>query len=1041
MASEGAGAATSTASTDGISNQLAILVPSFDPSVDSVETWASKIELLTKAWPSGKLLELATRIVLNCKGTAYQKLQPHAQEVLVNDQKGIKRIVELVGGAWGQVPLEKTYELIEKAFFRCSQKADELSDSYLSRCDVIWSDLLMRGIDMKQVQAYVILRGSRLTSDDKKRVIVECRAESSGTLEVKKVSQAIRMLGSGFFQEYTGGHRDKQLKTYDHTAFAIEEVVDEPEAETYWMTEDSLDEEALEILAAQDDEDASMILQFEDAVVENLQQDPELSAYFSTYQEARRRLSEKVKTRGFWPIRKGEKGKGFGKGKTKGKFPRSLSSRIASSYCRICHKKGHWKNECPDRIRDGSKSSSSATTVPTSFAYASEVPPEIEQIPLMNVEESLSESQSVECLFGLVGQGFKKGFHHDVFQRGYNQNLRKSLQQSNRLSGISHHEPREPIVNPVSESESSAECLFVSTGTQGVVDLGASQTVIGSAQVPELLKQLPSKISSQIRRVGCNLVFRFGNQQTLASHHALMIPLRDQWFRIAVVPSKTPFLLSSSFLRYTLQAIIDTEKNTLYSKRLKRHLPLEVTSKNLYIMNLNHLWEEEISEGSQGEEIHPIHMTSIDSAWSDLPVQNMSSRQPGHEQVKRVSSKPSESLGHDNKIIDGHSLICDTSAKEGPDRLIASVPPVVDQDCSCAQQVPSNHVGSDSTSSAVPSSAEGVPRGDHGSRSTTDDAGGIVTREDRIWEGTCGNTLSRDVPEQQLHGLVCGDVSQIPQAGSSEVCPLRGAAPRPRVGFRFSDNTRTISQSQSQGSSDTTDSRPNPKGSEGVDRTLGSSGTSGRDRRGVRDATPSAISPHGRASELDAGGEQESQPAHEQDGDQCRGDLAALASDGHQEGAMSEEAMITSDLDWDFDFITHQRSKTFRRKCDNIIQKINQELREVSNELDRSRIQNKVSHADLVEVMCHDQSEQVAQCSRLGGVTFRFGLKEGDLSTTVGRKELFRLICSRQPTHIWFSPKCGPWSMWSNFNMNRSKEGESRILQEREDSLWQIKSA
>ena len=332
MASEGAGAATSTASTDGISNQLAILVPSFDPSVDNVEIWASKIELLTKAWPSGKLLELATRIVLNCKGTAYQKLQLHAQEVLVNEQKGIKRIVELVGGAWGQVPLEKTYELIEKAFFRCSQKADELSDSYLSRCDVIWSDLLMRNIDMKQVQAYVILRGSRLTSDDKKRVIVESGAESSGKLDVKRVSQAIRMLGSGFFQEYTGGRRDKQLKTYDHTAFAIEEVIEEPEAETYWMTEDSLDEEALEILAAQDDEDASMILQFEDAVVENLQQDPELSAYFSTYQEARRRLSEKVKTRGFWPIRKGEKGKSFGKGKGKGKFPRSLSSRIASSY-------------------------------------------------------------------------------------------------------------------------------------------------------------------------------------------------------------------------------------------------------------------------------------------------------------------------------------------------------------------------------------------------------------------------------------------------------------------------------------------------------------------------------------------------------------------------------------------------------------------------------------------------------------------------------------------------------------------------------------
>ena len=75
------GTSATTQSNEGISNQLAILVPSFDPSVDSVEIWASKIELLTKAWPTGKLVELATRIVLNCKGTAYQKLQLHAAEI------------------------------------------------------------------------------------------------------------------------------------------------------------------------------------------------------------------------------------------------------------------------------------------------------------------------------------------------------------------------------------------------------------------------------------------------------------------------------------------------------------------------------------------------------------------------------------------------------------------------------------------------------------------------------------------------------------------------------------------------------------------------------------------------------------------------------------------------------------------------------------------------------------------------------------------------------------------------------------------------
>lgn len=67
---------------------------------------------------------------------------------------------------------------------------------------------------------------------------------------------------------------------------------------------------------------------------------------------------------------------------------------------------------------------------------------------------------------------------------------------------------------------------------------------------------------------------------------------------------------------------------------------------------------------------------------------------------------------------------------------------------------------------------------------------------------------------------------------------------------------------------------------------MGSSGSSGRDRRGVRDVTTSANAADGGASELHAGREQEPQQSHEQDGVQCRGDLAALAPDVHQEGTL-----------------------------------------------------------------------------------------------------------------------------------------------------------
>ena len=59
-------------STTYVNKEMASLVPSFDPAVDNVEIWTSKVELLLTTWPSTKLNELATRLILGCKRTAYQ---------------------------------------------------------------------------------------------------------------------------------------------------------------------------------------------------------------------------------------------------------------------------------------------------------------------------------------------------------------------------------------------------------------------------------------------------------------------------------------------------------------------------------------------------------------------------------------------------------------------------------------------------------------------------------------------------------------------------------------------------------------------------------------------------------------------------------------------------------------------------------------------------------------------------------------------------------------------------------------------------------
>ena len=91
---ESAGGQTSTSDgAGGVPNQLAMLVPSFDPATDNVDIWSSKVTLLLEAWPQNKIIEMITRLILSTKGSAYQKLHLHQKDLLVNDRKGVQKLV------------------------------------------------------------------------------------------------------------------------------------------------------------------------------------------------------------------------------------------------------------------------------------------------------------------------------------------------------------------------------------------------------------------------------------------------------------------------------------------------------------------------------------------------------------------------------------------------------------------------------------------------------------------------------------------------------------------------------------------------------------------------------------------------------------------------------------------------------------------------------------------------------------------------------------------------------------------------------------
>ena len=606
-----------TESSEGsntVPNQLAVLVPSFDPSKDDLQVYTQKVELLLEAWPSEKYSELATRLILNCSGSAFKKLQLHQAEITQNERKSIQRIIELLGGHWGQIPLERRYEFAERALYKCAQKGDESADSYLARADIMWTELNNTQFKINDLQAYVTLRGSMLSAEDKKRVLIDADVADKGELTVSRVSSSIRMLGAGFFQEMTAGRKVSKLKTYDQSALAAEDMEGTESDQPTMAMEGIEDEEQLvETLVQEGDEDASLVADFEAAATEVLQTDEELAAAFTSYQDARRRLNDKVRSRGFWPIANKGKGKGLTKG-PKGKFQKghpssrkSLQQRILESRCRLCGKVGHWKAECPSRS-ESATAHARAPQVPTTFVQVSQaevrevsdgLPLEFLNLPL-HAETTMDASQhNVQFSFVTTIQHNPKDNLHASLQawkivhahsNTTARNEPMSAQMRARLAARAKQKVPTTSSDQCTGAEPDSVC-FASHGCMGIVDLGATKTVIGSNLVKGLLDNLDPAIRSQVFRCPCVITFRFGNHGVLQSKFALVIPTHGLQLKVAVVPGSTPFLLSSTLLR-ALCATVDTENHVLFSRKLNRSFPLQLTSKGLFLLDLNVLAQQ-----------------------------------------------------------------------------------------------------------------------------------------------------------------------------------------------------------------------------------------------------------------------------------------------------------------------------------------------------------------------------------------------------------------------------------------------------------------
>ena len=162
-----------------------------------------------------------------------------------------------------------------------------------------------------------------------------------------------------------------------------------------------------------------------------------------------------------------------------------------------------------------------------------------------------------------------------------NCDVRTSLPESAFASAA-----QSPEAKSMHDAEASALSSFSTRDALGIVD--TTKTVIGSGFVANLLAALKPEVRKQVQRCRCSVVFRFGNQGTLESQHALVAPIGPLKLKIAIVPGRTPFLLSNTLLR-AIGATVNISGEVIKSTLLKRNIPIQLNAKGLFLVDLNDL--------------------------------------------------------------------------------------------------------------------------------------------------------------------------------------------------------------------------------------------------------------------------------------------------------------------------------------------------------------------------------------------------------------------------------------------------------------------
>lgn len=549
--------------------------------------------------------------------------------------------------------------------------------------------------------------------------------------------------------------------------------------------------------------------------------------------------------------------------------------------------------------------------------------------------------------------------------------------------------------------------FFASYQTYGIVDLGASQTVMGQHQVPEFLESLPSHTRSRVYEGPANMTFRFGNNGTVACTKAIFVPISKVWMKIAIVESQTPFLISNSVFR-NLDAIVDTGKQQVEFRKLGCTVPVRLSERKLFLLDIKELIEK--AEEPHAESLGSVRQESIFQSQSE----DKHEIEHEHDIREKIIGDNHKVTTHQTCPLQNDSTTSSSTSR--PENPLSSENPSVKESLSFV-----NHgLGRFSTGQSLREDASSHHGGGRREQAEGDALQRTAGAHDQVWRCQTWTTIPPSCPgRSSLLQVVPFELRQLPEGNTPGVCLLPPSLHR-KDGEHGEDHRRQEGP-QVQGTWE--GCFVQGKSEDSISERGGRLG-SDRRRSTTRPRDPLSHQP---ARADDAANGDPSARSHT--GRPARDEtIRAMSADLRQFLAVCHDEVQGNIL---------REGNHDRYNGDKQHQPSNwvaDEMWKYFQEKGYNQYHlGKASRCDLVEVYCSHNSQLTRQCIRNHGKAFRFGLSQGDLSHYENRCKLYDLIFRTLPENIWMSPSCKAWNKWSQFNAARSVEMARKVMQARVD--------